>query len=260
MESSSSPAIRAIDVPEYTKGRLSHDCPSFLELPTDIHVQLASYLGYRDLQMLRATNTYFRSIYSDFQIAQSREEYIRTLLDQEVKEALMDRQRDFNLEVYGFSRDFGYHDPRLTCYSCLRRLPEQDFADTQVTRRRRKGHADAYKRFCTECAIRGNKWEPGITLSFQGREMVYCRRCRSIRRIPVHDPMKMVGLCQECCDATGISDFHRSDILDWYAGKILIERFFTRYSNSRVVIPEEDWLKLESELSELGSLRRSFVS
>lgn len=215
---------------------LKHDGSSFMLLPTDIHVQLLSYLNYRDLQMLRATHPYFRALFSDIEIDRTRHAYVKAL------------QRKEEQEVRLYGSVFHPDDDRLTCYSCLRCLQPSSFADTQTTGRRRKGHTDAWKRFCTECAIRGNKWEPGILLEFNQQPMVYCRRCRKIKS-PVHENLKPFGLCLDCCAEIGVSRFQTAFYLDWYEVKMFIDQFFAQYHNSRTVIPEADWLKLENELS-----------
>ncbi|WEW61391.1 hypothetical protein PRK78_006881 [Emydomyces testavorans] len=224
---------------------------SFIRLPTDIHVQLLSYLDYRDLQMLRATNTYFRHLFSDCEIAKTKRAYIRTLQEQEAKELLADEQLRFELEENEIDWVVAELELRLTCYTCFRRLFLYDFADTQTTRRRRKGHADSWKRFCTKCAIRHNKWEPGIRLPFRGQKMVYCRRCRDVKPVPFPEALEMLGLCQSCCDVIEIASFQEAFELDWYETKRLIDRFFAGYGSSRVAISDDDWLQLKTELSNL---------
>ncbi|EEP81177.1 predicted protein [Uncinocarpus reesii 1704] len=248
-----SPTAEAMDGPKQrAQDNSNSSAPSLIDLPTDIHVQLVSYLDFRDLQMLRATSTYFRSLFSESEITKARRDYIQALQQKEVDEVLMDQERKLSVQTLGAVPENNEPDLRLTCYTCLRLLSTQNFADTQVMRRRRKGHADAWKRFCNECAIQENRWEPGITLSFQRRTMIYCRRCRAIRRVPANETLRTFGLCQDCCDDTGISRFEKSYIFDWYEAKMLIDRFFSRYNSSRVVVTEEDWLQLENELSKLG--------
>jgi hypothetical protein len=209
---------------------------SLLDLPTDLHVLLLSYLDFPSLQMLRATCSYFHQLPSNLQIAAARDAYRQTLFEQE--------QLDPNDKQL------------LTCYTCFRRLPISHFACTQISRRRSPGHIDAHKRFCASCAIRDQRWEPGTILSFpphQRRSLVYCRRCRQVQLPPQNEWLWVFGLCETCRQRTGVPDAHPAKegvpALVWRETKMLLDRLYTRHGYARVPIPESEWEMLEHELA-----------
>ncbi|KAK2746286.1 hypothetical protein FQN55_005714 [Onygenales sp. PD_40] len=202
---------------------------SLLDLPSEIHLQIISWLNFRDLQMLRATSHYLRNLPSDAEIARIRRAFVASLVREEKEEAT-------NSALHQTAPDDEEDDEalshqRLTCYSCLRCLPHYAFSSTQTTRRRGKGHADAAKRFCASCALRLHKWEPGITLSFPWGEAVYCRRCHGLKnsRPGATEWAKIFGLCESCRTLLGIPDWHLHGEGEgaqgfWYGAKELIDR------------------------------------
>lgn len=232
--------------------RKSHDSPgtpSLMNLPSDLHVYLLSFLDFRTLQMLRATSIYFHELPTDAEIQRARTEYVRTLQRLEVEEVKQSIRDD------GTTSSPPLNEQYLTCYTCFRRRPITAFTNTQITRRRTKGHADAYKRFCKDCAIREDKWEPGIILSFPDRETIYCRRCRNVGTPPRNEWLRVFGLCEECRVRTGILDVHPPKegvpAVAWYETRRLVDGLYGQYSHARVPVPEREWKKLEEELRAL---------
>ncbi|EEH22052.1 hypothetical protein PABG_04263 [Paracoccidioides brasiliensis Pb03] len=234
---------------------------SLLDLPSELHIQLLSWLNFRDLQMLRATNSYFRNLPSEAEIARIRRSYLSDLARAEIEEVA----RSTTLTLSRFSANEAdnktkFISPqRLTCYSCLRDLPIRAFSSTQTTRRRGKGHADAAKRFCADCALRLHKWEPGITLSFSWGEAVYCRRCRELKPLRENETewARIFGLCEGCRTLLGIPDWHQHGEGEgaqgfWYGAKELLDRTFAERGRR---IGEKDiedmWEELRAKIAEL---------
>lgn len=171
-----------------------HQC-GLNALPSELHLEILSYLNFRDLQMFRATNKYFRSLHSSGELAYFRSAYVRQLFEEEAAE-VADSAVLHSTDIY----DYPHHSHHnsiytsddnedddslsgaffLTCYTCLRTLYYTHFSSTQRTRRRSKGHADAMKRFCKDCGLRDHKWGPGALLEFPTGLEVYCRRCRQL--------------------------------------------------------------------------------
>ncbi|PGH11568.1 hypothetical protein AJ79_04826 [Helicocarpus griseus UAMH5409] len=235
---------------------------TLLDLPSELHLQLISWLDFRDLQMLRATNSYFRNLPSDVEIARVRRDYVADLVRAEMEEV---SRSATNPSSTSLTHDFNNVDTvpvspqRLTCYSCLRHLPIHAFSSTQTTRRRGKGHADASKRFCASCALRLHKWEPGVTLSFSWGEAVFCRRCRQLK--PLHDNAaewaRIFGLCESCRTLLGIPDWHQHGEGEgvrgvWYGAKELLDNTFVGRERSVAVRDREDlWEELREKIAEL---------
>ncbi|OAX83087.1 hypothetical protein ACJ72_02558 [Emergomyces africanus] len=238
--------------------------PSLLDLPSELHLQLMSWLNFRDLQMLRATNSYFRNLPSDVEIARIRRDYVADLVCaemEEVTESATNAPSTFgnNTEYPTCFRSLT-HPPSpqsLTCYSCLRRLPIHSFSSTQTTRRRAKGHADASKRFCANCALRLHKWEPGITLSFTYGEAVYCRRCRELKilRKGAVEWARIFGLCEGCRALLGIPAWHQHEAEGaqgfWYGAKELLDRTFAERGRGRESESEDMWEELREKIAKL---------
>jgi len=63
-------------------------------------------------------------------------------------------------------------------------------------KKRSKGHADAYKRFCIDCGIRRPRWQPGQFLKSEGGDIVLCRVCRTLQT--TDDAARGRGLCGSC--------------------------------------------------------------
>ncbi|PGH13993.1 hypothetical protein AJ80_06133 [Polytolypa hystricis UAMH7299] len=174
---------------------------SLLDLPSDLHIQLMlSCLDYRDLEMLRSTNTYFRNLLSGTEIRRIKTEYIKILVTKEKEEVANSpirdcREHELEFEHEDEDEDTGQY---LNCYSCLRCLPFTEFSSTQSSKRRRKGHTDAAKRFCKDCGMKGNRWELGTLLSFPTGRVVYCRQCRQLIRCPNPEWAKLLGMCRSC--------------------------------------------------------------
>ena len=223
--------------------------PSLMNLPSELHVYLLSFLDFRALQMLRSASTYFHELPTDAEIARSRAQYVRTLQKLEVEEVKQAIRDD------GTTSSPSLNDQYLTCYTCFCRRPITSFTNTQITRRRTKGHADAYKRFCKDCAILGDKWEPGIILSFPDRDTIYCRRCRDVRTPPRNEWLRVFGLCEECRVRTGILDVHPPKegvpAVAWYETRRLVDGLYGQCSHGRVPVPEGEWKRLEEELRAL---------
>lgn len=231
---------------------------SLLNLPSDLHVTLLSYLDFPALEKLRATSTYFRTLPSDTEIKKCREAYVRELHSEEVEEMRrLSHRQCIRASTAGFSNlaDDGDEDSffaYLNCYSCFRSLHYTCFADTQLSRRRTKGHADAWKRFCTECAIKDNKWEPGSLLSFGGQIWLYCRRCHRLKNRPNSQWFRLFDICQSCCEEEGIKDHKQPWAFDWYPAKTMIERMYSREKCRRFQSPEDIWGELLSGAVEVS--------
>ncbi|KKZ66154.1 hypothetical protein EMCG_08110 [[Emmonsia] crescens] len=232
---------------------------SLLDLPSELHLQLMSWLNFRDLQMLRATNSYFRNLPSDAEVARIRRDYVADLVRAEMEEVAVSAT---NASSTSLSSDIDddIESPslqRLTCYSCLRHLPIDSFSSTQTTRRRGKGHADASKRFCANCALRLHKWEPGITLSFSWGEAVYCRRCRELKplRASAAEWARIFGLCEGCRTLLGIPDWHQHEGEGaqgfWYGAKELLDRTFAERGRGRESERVDMWEELREKIAEL---------
>ncbi|KAL2365968.1 hypothetical protein RJZ56_001114 [Blastomyces dermatitidis] len=233
--------------------------PTLLDLPSEIHLQLMSWLNFRDLQMLRATNSYFCNLPSDIEVARIRRDYVADLVRAETKE-VVDAATSATSEFPSISigDDGRSTSPqRLTCYSCLRYLPIHSFSSTQTTRRRGKGHADAAKRFCVSCALRLRKWEPGITLSFSWGEAVYCRRCRNLMplRESAAEWARIFGLCEGCRTVLGIPDWHQHEGKGaqgfWYGAKELLDRTFAERGRGRESERVDMWEELKEKIAVL---------
>ncbi|KAI1906944.1 hypothetical protein LOZ53_006737 [Ophidiomyces ophidiicola] len=224
---------------------------SFMRLPIDLHVYLLSYLNYRDLQMLRATNTYFRYLVSETELRRSKAAYVKIIYWKEVEEALREHMRRLKCEAFGTIPANPPERLYLTCYTCLRLLPTEEFADTQVTRRRTWGHTNAWKRFCTECAIRHNRWKPGTFLGFQGGEKLYCRGCHVIKPSPVGEIARSLGLCQDCADNTSISTLFADLRGDWYEKKTICDQLLAQYEHPGRTLSKNDWDALSRDVANL---------
>ncbi|EEH09407.1 conserved hypothetical protein [Histoplasma capsulatum G186AR] len=246
----------------WTKHETGHPEPdrcsscSLLDLPSELHLQLMSWLDFRDIQMLRATNSYFRHLPSDTQIARIRRDYVADLVSAEMKEVA---ESAANAASTPASNDTSSDDAsqRLTCYSCLRHLLIHAFSRTQMTRRRGKGHADASKRFCVDCALRLHKWEPGISLSFSWGDAVYCRRCRGL--VPLRNsPAEWagtLGLCEGCQAVLGIPDWRQHEGEGtrgfWYEAKALLDRNFAEQRKGMQGERADMWETLRGEIASL---------
>ncbi|PGH07496.1 hypothetical protein GX51_01797 [Blastomyces parvus] len=238
------------------KGRGS---PSLLDLPSEIHLQLMSWLNFRDLQMLRATNSYFRNLPSDIEVARIRRDYVADLVRAETKEVAESAASASATFPSNSIDDNGRSTSpqRLTCYSCLRYLPIHSFSTTQTTRRRGKGHADASKRFCVTCALRLRKWEPGITLSFSWGEAVYCRRCRNLMPLgeSAAEWARIFGLCEGCRAVLGIPNWHQHEDggaqAFWYGAKELLDRTFAERGRGRESERVDMWEELRKKIAVL---------
>lgn len=225
-----------------TTSHPQHATLSLLDLPRELHIELLSFLDFRDLQMLRATNTYFRDLPSDTEIARIRAASVAVLHNQE-------------LEEYSNTSDseaFNY----LNCYCCLRRRHIHHFTTTQTSRRRRKGHADCLKRFCADCALAKNKWEPGIMLTFNYGMVVYCRGCRKLKPPPVAEKSRILGLCAECRRLAGIPHPNVDPVFEpthsfWYSAKDVVDRAFAELHDSGRPVTENTWASLSRQISAL---------
>jgi hypothetical protein len=188
--------------------------------------------------MLRATCSYFRQLPSDLQIAAARDAYRQILFKQE------------QMSTGG--------PLLLYCYTCFRRLPVSNFALTQISRHRALGHVDGHKRFCSDCGLRDNRWEPGTMLPFlpHPRLFIYCRRCCQIQLPPQNEWLWVFELCEICRQRTGVPDSHPAKegvpALVWRETKMLFDRLYTRHEHARIPIPENEWEMLEHELAMMG--------
>lgn len=218
-------------------------------LPSDLHVQLVPYLDFRALQMLRATNSYYRNLPTPAEIDRAKKAYIQTLLAQEVQEVKRSKARR-NSNIVDYSDSF------LTCYTCFRRRAITHFANTQASRRRSKGHADAYKRFCCDCAVRLGKWESGTIVTLpDGRNEIYCRRCMRMQQLPPNTMLWSFRLCEDCRVRTGVMDVSQSKVgepaLVRTETGFLFDQLYRRYRNARKPVPEAGWKDLELDLRKL---------
>ena len=236
---------------------------SLSALPSDLHVQLVSYLDFRDLEMLRATNSYFRNLPTPGEIDRAKKAYISTLLELEVEEVRASKaHREAmppNTDTYAYYYD--HTNEYLTCYTCFRRRDITRFANTQATRRRTKGHADAYKRFCCDCAVRLGKWESGTIITLPDhRNEIFCRRCMTMQQLPRNTALWGFGLCEDCRVRTGVVDVGPS-ICDGESSLVhtetahLFHELYGEYRNARKPVPEEAWEALELDLQNLRADR-----
>lgn len=235
--------------------------PSLMDLPSDLHVQLLSHLEYPDLEMLRGTNSYFRHLPSDLDIAHSRSSYVQTLLQQEQQEVSYAHSLSFSPDPNDvLAADTNNYF--LRCYFCFRRKHISNFTGTQFTQRRSKGHADAGKRFCTSCGVRDRRWEPGTILSTPREQLVYCRRCRELKPLSSASGWRSFGFCEECAlylrlprcgHATYQTQAEMEENGGWADAKAVFDYIYQvqRGKGSRDVVSEEAWAELRERISEL---------
>jgi hypothetical protein len=180
----------------------------FGNLPPEIHLRIMSYLNFREVQFLRATNSYFYGLLSPTDLARFRTDYAELLYQEELdcvnNPTKYDKYPFVPMESYIITReDKKWSEGYLTCFFCFRLLPIEHFATSQCTQRRRKGHIHAKKRFCEDCGVEKGMWQPGTELQFHSSltPRVYCSRCRRVRSIPsIHLFWRRVhqGICSFC--------------------------------------------------------------
>lgn len=131
------------------------DEPSFLRLPPELHLYIASFLTFPDNVHLKLTCTYLNDL-------------IPSLTHVELLEA--------ECTSYAASYDL------WSCRYCLRLRPESKFADRMLRRGRGRLGRDAGKRFCVDCGIQPRSGEarygPGAQIMVQGGLYVICLECR----------------------------------------------------------------------------------
>jgi hypothetical protein len=153
-------------------------CP-LLQLPADIHFSIINVLDFPSIQNLRATNQYFRYLLNEKQLSLARKQYVSVLVKAE-----SDDWRD---------------NTRFICYECFQWKPWTDFGKKQISKKRSKGHADVYKRFCIDCGIGRRKWQPGQILKSEDGDLVLCRLCRLLRE--TNDEARLKGICSVCAES-----------------------------------------------------------
>lgn len=79
-------------------------------------------------------------------------------------------------------------DPKLVpprhrvCYTCLRVLPADNFADNSTRTPKGLGGKQAHKRFCIDCGVRYGKYSPGSEVMVRGKPGFVCVCCRKLQR------------------------------------------------------------------------------
>lgn len=194
----------------------------FLKLPPELHLRIMSYLDFREIQFLRATNSYFYKFLSTTDLARFRADYIEILYQEELDGVANSIKDDGFTSIYEEvdmdrktkKRHFNY----LTCFSCFRLRHYSHFAVSQCTQRRRKGHIHARKRFCEDCGVTKGIWQLGTELQFPSdlTRRVYCAKCKMMRFAPsVHAYLRRVhqGLCGECLSELEV-DYTQDEIYE----------------------------------------------
>ena len=91
------------------------------------------------------------------------------------------------------------HADYLNCYLCLRLLPRDDFASTQLQGGRCLGHKSYAKRFCIDCGWRKKIWERGSVKGRGKRAIIVCIRCGGLNRSDPPQWFKYYRVCSTKC-------------------------------------------------------------
>lgn len=91
----------------------------------------------------------------------------------------------------------------LVCYTCVKILPKDRFADSASLRERRSLGVARGDRFCVACGIKHALYSPGSSLSVNGKRFTVCKECRS--RFPTRDHLADKQRCRTSSDVQRFS-------------------------------------------------------
>ncbi|KAL5364282.1 hypothetical protein BJX96DRAFT_157081 [Aspergillus floccosus] len=147
-----------------------------LDLPTEIHLQIISYLGYPSCLALSQTSSFFRSMIA-------------------VGKPLTSEQK---LSFLCTAENWTRYKGRFSCSRCLKLRLRAAFADKQVKAKRAKGHAESDRRFCLDCGIKKRIYQPGQMIDINGITHFVCGLCRQMCGSGLY--CTFCGSCQRCLE------------------------------------------------------------
>ena len=154
-------------------------------LPTELHLAIMDHLQPLDLLALSLTSRHFQK--TSKPQAPTIKSLISSKPSREEKKAFL-----LHLEHTWYKGRKHY-----ACYHCFKILPAARFADTQISKGRRKGQQYGDGRCCTECGIRGGRYRPGWGITVDKVEYWVCKKCKRAKRPP------FCGECNLCLDCYG---------------------------------------------------------
>ena len=128
-----------------------------MSLPDEIKLNILANIeidGHNTHNILRQTHPWFRANISTIKL----------------KEQMLAAEQS--------SKDRYLLKHQLICYTCIRVLPETQFADMSRKKGKGLGGVQASKRFCLSCGIRHAKYSPGSYVSVNNQPGVICFFCK----------------------------------------------------------------------------------
>lgn len=153
---------------------------SLMSLPYQIKLRILGFVEFdasNTHQSLRQTHPWFRENISIIQLRnhlEAAEKYLRPF-------------------------PAGY----LICYTCLKFLPTDQFADPSLGRRNIVGGVRAYDRFCLGCGIKHGKYSPGTSIVANRKKLTVCKECRKL--FPTRDHLADKMSCRTSSDVQRFS-------------------------------------------------------
>lgn len=134
----------------------------FGTLPTELQLAIFVYLNYPSALFLSSVNKYFQRDVRPLELVSAYQ-----------KAAFVRSAQQFPRHVRG--RAFG-------CFRCYRVLPQQAFAEKQITGRRNKGNSKESYRFCLECGEEGGVYTRGSQVRKSDGILYWkCSRCPALK-------------------------------------------------------------------------------
>ncbi|KAL4802014.1 hypothetical protein BDV18DRAFT_148056 [Aspergillus unguis] len=148
-----------------------------LGLPTELYLQIVTYLDFPGRIALSQTNTRFRSI-------------IKV-----ERRPTPEQRRSFICAAECWPR---YND-KYSCSRCTKLLARSSFADNQLQGPRAKGHAERHRRFCLDCGVRHGIYGFDQTITVNGNTHYICGVCFKVRDAALY--CHGCGGCEDCLDS-----------------------------------------------------------
>ncbi|GAD94523.1 hypothetical protein PVAR5_3149 [Paecilomyces variotii No. 5] len=162
---------------------------TFQDLPVELHLQISDFLDYPTRLILSQTNRYFRS------------------LVKVERPTTVEQQGLYLCAIETWERYHGYY----ACSYCLQLLPEKMFSDDQITGERGKDEAQNHLRFCIDCGIHEEIYEPAEQIWINGRLHFLCEECLELRGYGIF--CSECSSC-ECCMASKMSENEMEDFVN----------------------------------------------
>lgn len=142
-----------------------------LGLPTEMILEIIIYLDYLSCLALLQTNSCFKSM-----ITLTSERKLLFLCEAETWTEYVIYHIWYSYRMVNFSR----YESHFSCSRCLKLRLRGAFGDRQLEGKRGKGLAESDRRFCLDCGVSKEIYQPGYAIKIREASHFLCGLCRRL--------------------------------------------------------------------------------